>query len=247
MSIDYTRRDLLGLMGTAGAFGWTATKAQAPAPDGGVARQCRRAERRRRSQPAPVAGHRSGEPEPRQRAGSVRPALGRIGERRRRDAGRVVRPSPVGVSSGRRAARSHPARRGLSRTRAESAGQHRSADDELQFAARYRLRRPQRRDRRGDRPAPRRGGDRPHPPAVSGARRRRHGRRGRAHAQPPLGDRRPRSRRSTSSFPTRASCAGSTSGWRKASTSIATASSPSAARSPTTSSPTARWWSWPRS
>jgi hypothetical protein len=32
MSIDYTRRDLLGLMGTAGALGWTATNAQAPEP-----------------------------------------------------------------------------------------------------------------------------------------------------------------------------------------------------------------------
>ena len=99
MSIDYTRRDLLGLMGTAGAFGWTATNAQAPRPT--VASLANVVERNDEGFAACSSrSHRSGEPQPRQRAGSIRTALGRIGRRRHRDAGRVLRPPPIRVSSG---------------------------------------------------------------------------------------------------------------------------------------------------
>ena len=99
--MDYTRRDLLALMGTAGALG---RYGDAAAQDAAARRRTaagshRRAQRRGRASGASVTDYRSGQSEPGQRARSVRPAFGGIGERRRRNAGCVVRPSPVGVSS----------------------------------------------------------------------------------------------------------------------------------------------------
>ena len=86
------------------------------------------------------------------------------------------------------APRTYPPRRGIPRARAEPSGQHRSAHHELQLAARHRLRRSQRRDRGGHRPPARRPGDRGRAPVLPAESRRGDGRRGRPHAEPPLGD-----------------------------------------------------------
>ena len=138
--MDYTRRDLLALMGTAGALGRYGDAAAQDAAANAVSRwqpsssvTTRLCERRFSHR------FRSGQSEPGQRARSVRPAFGRVGERRRRNAGCVVRPSPVGVSSVRRAPRTHPDRCRLPRTCAKSPGQRRPAHHELQLSARHRF------------------------------------------------------------------------------------------------------------
>ena len=189
--MHYTRRDLLALMGTAGALGRYGDAA-------GAGRGRRRADCR--WQPSSSATTRPCErrfshrlPIRPVRTGAACPISSACTRRDRRAASsrRWLRRSSIPRSAFHRTAvlleRIRIAAGFLERAQSP-AGQHRPAHHELQFAARHRLRGPQRRDSGGDWPAPRRRGDRHCPSAVSRPRRGRDGRRRRSHAEPPLGD-----------------------------------------------------------